>query len=291
MKITALMLVRNEAWILPYTLRAALLWCDNVLVLDHGSTDATAEIATDPRWVGTVRYEHEPEPRWLEMDFRHRMCELARMRGTTHFAMVDADECPTGNRLAGLRDLAADLAPGYALRLPMVCPWRGTEAYRVGRDTPYGDRACITTIIADHPAVGWSPAADGYQLHSRAPRNARGTFEPWRGPQRGGVFHLQWLAWDRLLWKQRRYVLRDLSAYQGREPVAETVARYTPAIDEANLATAPIPPEWWAPYGGPPPAPPPGGGWYEDDARAAWVSLPPSVQGDLPGWVRAPFVQ
>ncbi len=293
MKLTALMLVRDEAWILPYTIKAALMWCDDVVVLDHASTDGTAALIQDMerRYPKVVRYEYEEGSVWREMEFRHRMCELARMRGTTHFAMVDADEVPTGNKLGDLRGLAADLQPGYALRLPMVCPWRGTTAYRTGRDTPYGDRACITAIVADHPAVGWAPAADGYQLHARAPRSTRGIFEPWRGPHRGGIFHLQWLGWERLLWKQRRYVMRDLLEYPGREATDDVVAKYTPATDETNLQTSAIPTDWWAPYGGPPPSPPSGGGWFETEAREQYPKLTPKDRDQLPEWVRAPFVE
>ena len=35
--------VRNEAWCLGLTARAALKWCDELVILDHASNDATGE--------------------------------------------------------------------------------------------------------------------------------------------------------------------------------------------------------------------------------------------------------
>lgn len=37
--------VRNEAWCLGLTLRAVLMWCDEVIVLLHCCTDATEAIS------------------------------------------------------------------------------------------------------------------------------------------------------------------------------------------------------------------------------------------------------
>jgi glycosyltransferase involved in cell wall biosynthesis len=47
MKIVTIMPVRNEAWCLGLTARAALMWCDELVILDHASTDRTAEIASE----------------------------------------------------------------------------------------------------------------------------------------------------------------------------------------------------------------------------------------------------
>ncbi len=44
MKIVGLLPVRNEEWIIAYTLRALLRWVDEVIVLNHASTDRTGDI-------------------------------------------------------------------------------------------------------------------------------------------------------------------------------------------------------------------------------------------------------
>lgn len=287
MKITALFLVRNEERFLSHSLAAALRWCDAVDVLDHASTDGTADIvrAYPP---SVVRYEREDNPEWAEMDFRHRMGTGAAMRGATHLALVDADEIPTGNLLPKLRGFAADLQPGYSLVLPQVACWRGLGRFRCDTSSPYG-RGVISLLIACHPGLdGWGAAKDGYQHHARAPKGVRGQFQPYRRPSQGGVFHLQWIEWDRLLVKQARYILRDIVAYPGREPLERTLERYRPAIDEAGLETAPVPPEWWEPYGGPPAlAPAAAPPWFYEDGRRLWGLAPPTVRAALPPWVGA----
>lgn len=288
-KITALLLVRNEVHLLPYTLHAIFQWCDDVILLDHASTDGTADYLRSTSFCLSfgrhVLVEREDDPDWREMDFRHRLHTRARMRGATHLALVDADEVPTGNVLPLLRGWATDLPPGHALRLPMVVPWRTPDAFRVDRGSPYG-KGVITALVADHPSLEWAPAADGYQHHARAPSGLRGTHEPYRGAWKGGIFHLQWLWWDRLLWKQRRYVYRDLTAFAGREPIAATIARYAPAVDETALETMPTPATWWTPIGRPPIDAAPG--WYVDEARSLYARLSPAAVAALPAWARLP---
>ncbi|HXO41397.1 MAG TPA: glycosyltransferase, partial [Thermoanaerobaculia bacterium] len=44
MKLVGMMPVRNEDWVLGLSLRAALLFLDEVVVLDHGSSDGTPEL-------------------------------------------------------------------------------------------------------------------------------------------------------------------------------------------------------------------------------------------------------
>ena len=46
MKVSVLILTLNEAANLPACL-AALLWCDDIIVLDSGSIDETVQIARD----------------------------------------------------------------------------------------------------------------------------------------------------------------------------------------------------------------------------------------------------
>ena len=41
MKLICLMPARNEDWIIGLSARAALMWCDELIVMDHASTDRT----------------------------------------------------------------------------------------------------------------------------------------------------------------------------------------------------------------------------------------------------------
>ena len=98
MLLTALMPVRNEDWIIGFSLRAALQWCDNAVAINHASTDRSAEIIEEiQRETGRVTVLNEPDPKWDEMNHRQRMLDEGRRIGGTHFAIVDADEVITGH--------------------------------------------------------------------------------------------------------------------------------------------------------------------------------------------------
>jgi uncharacterized metal-binding protein YceD (DUF177 family) len=62
MKLVGLMLCRNSDWVIGLSLRAALMWCDAVVVLMHNCSDDTEEIVVLKRSeteinVATLIYE------------------------------------------------------------------------------------------------------------------------------------------------------------------------------------------------------------------------------------------
>ena len=68
MKLVCLMPCRNEDWIIGLSARAALMWCDHLVVLDHASTDDTQAIIYDlmGEYPGRIIYERV-EGEWLEI--------------------------------------------------------------------------------------------------------------------------------------------------------------------------------------------------------------------------------
>lgn len=245
MKITALFLVRSESWVLGCSLRAALEFCDEAIVLDHCSTDRTPEIAQS--FGPSVVYERVDDPEFREMTFRHFLLERARMRGATHIAMLDADEIISGNMLPRMRGMAADLSPGHCLSLPMVCVWRGLDQYRTDSNTVFF-KAKTPVLMADHPSLDWAPRPDGYELHSRAPQGTRAIYAPYTKAEQGGIMHLQWVSWARLIDKHAWCVLRERAFYGQRDTAQVINERYQRTLDENGMHLSPIPAEWWAPY-------------------------------------------
>ena len=69
MKLIGLMPVRNETWCLGLTLRAALMWCDEMVVWLHACTDDSKRITQDiAKETGRVRElwcETPDGTRWL----------------------------------------------------------------------------------------------------------------------------------------------------------------------------------------------------------------------------------
>lgn len=252
MKIVGVMLARNEDWIIGLSLRAALLWCDEVVVLDHGSTDGT------PGIVAEVQREHEGritlmrwpfDGAWLEADARQATLDAARRRGATHVAIVDADEALTGNWLGSIRDLFDDLMPGEVIALPMVSPWRSMREHRV--DKCVWTQSMLTLGFCDDANVAYM-THDGYHHHCRAPHGHRRVVHPLGegSPKYGGAMHLQWVDWKRVQAKHAWYKMMETVRYPGRKTPEELNAMYGQALDERGLKTESLPADWLAPYVG-----------------------------------------
>src|SRR5262245_25337749 len=104
-KIVGMMAVRNEDWVLGFSARVALMWCDALVIFDHASTDRTPQIITDLEkdHPGRVHRHREDSLKWDEMAHRQTMLEMARATGATHMAIIDADEIVTGNIVDKMR--------------------------------------------------------------------------------------------------------------------------------------------------------------------------------------------
>ena len=96
MKLISTMPVRNEAWVVGLSARVALMWCDELVILNHHSTDSTVEIIAELQRAepGRVHLISTPDAQWNEMQHREMMLDLARGKGATHIAIVDAERNP-----------------------------------------------------------------------------------------------------------------------------------------------------------------------------------------------------
>jgi len=245
MRLAALMPVRNEAWIAGLSLRVALRWCDEVVCLNHASTDRTgevlAEVATEHP--GRVTIIEEPAGTWAEMAHRQQLLAAARQRGATHCAIVDADEVITGDLMPQARALVEHLPAAGYLQVAMPCMWRAAGQYR--QDASIWSRASVTMAFRDHPSLYWK-SDKGYDYHHRDPYNSRAGQK--LGPERGGVMHLQWVYWRRLRAKQALYKMIETVRYPGLRSPAGLNEYYGHAVDEVGIRLAAAPPAWWAPY-------------------------------------------
>lgn len=205
MKIRGMMLCRNESWVMPCTVRAAMRWVDDLYILDDDSTDSTCELINQLQKEYPKRIKPYFWPRqeyWAEMDARQYLFEMAR--GASHYAIIDADEMLTANHLPNVRDWFSLLAPGQCIDVPMVAPWKGLSHY-----SPH-TRGVITLGFADTPKLCWKPrGTEQYHHHSRPPHGSSpDRLAPMIGED-GGCFHLQWAAWERKIWKERAYCMTE----------------------------------------------------------------------------------
>jgi hypothetical protein len=257
--------VRNEAWCLGLTLRAALLWCDEMVVFQHACTDGTQQIIWD------VEEEHPGRiinlvsslTDWHEMAQRQTMLEKAREFAATHIAIVDADEILTGNLLPSKTALNTintylnAIKPGECLQLPM-CQLRGSLD-RYHANGIWGNR-WLSVAFQDDPRFSWS----GDKFHAREPEYPGGgklrPYQPIKQGQ-GGSFHLWGVSERRLKAKHALYQVTEALRWPNksqdeirrqyslwRDPVASRLMY--PQMPEWGKpwTFADVPAEWWAPY-------------------------------------------
>lgn len=245
MKLTALMPARNESWVLGLSVRVAAMWADEVILLDHASTDNTHSIAIDATTeTGKVWYMREGSAEWAEMAHRQRMLAFARARGATHIAIVDADEILSGNLLKAIRPEVERLRPGQLLQIPMRNMHRSINEYRSDRSA-FG-QAITTVAFADDPALQWADK-DGYPHHQREPKGSRIGARIYPSQAEGGVMHLQFSNWRRLIAKHALYKMSERVRFP-QKPVREIDRLYSMAPNEAGLELSPAGADWWAPY-------------------------------------------
>lgn len=247
MQLIGLMPVRNEAWILGLSARVALLWVDHMVFLDHASTDATRAIldGVAAEYPGRVTVLAETAGVWAEMAHRQRLLDAAREAGATHLALIDADELLTGDLLPNIRSQVMALAPAQTLIVPMRNMWRSIDYWRSDVTSPFGRQACATIAVGMAPWLAWR-THNGYDHHHREPYGSR-IGHRLRVP--GGVMHLQFASWRRLLAKHALYKITERIRWPHKS-VEAIEALYNMAPNESGLQTTAAPPAWWNRYRG-----------------------------------------
>jgi hypothetical protein len=257
MKIIGLLPARNEDWILGLSARALLRWVDELVILDHCSTDKSRVM----EWAialehpaGKVTVICDNDPIWYEMAHRQQMLATAREHGATHIVMIDADEVLSANLVPHIRDIIAEIPDPCVLQLPWI----------TCRDSIHQQHASglwaeqyASAAFKDDPRCHWGQRA-GYDFHHRAPMGRpEHPFKPVTHVG-GGILHLQYSNPRRLLAKQALYKMTEVIRWPGRDSLAEINKRYDysvyggPVRPTNGLPTfdlSPVPGEWWDGYG------------------------------------------
>jgi len=263
MKIVGLMPVRNEAWILGLSARVALQWCDELVILNHASTDDSGPILMEladefPHRVLIVR---DDRPAWDEMRHRRAMLELARQMHapeSVHIAIVDADEVLTANLVPHVRSWVEGTPRGSILQLPLYNLRGGIDRYHV--NGVWGNRI-VSVAFADMPELHWG----GDMFHSREPHGARlAGFCPIAQGE-GGVLHFWGASEKRLHEKHRLYRVTERLRWPEKD-VAQIERTYSMA-EKGQPFVGDTPGKWV--YRGVPEA------WYADyeDLMAKYLEV------------------
>jgi hypothetical protein len=244
MRIIALMLVKNEDWIIGASLRMALEWCDGAVIMDDDSKDGTMDeildiCAASPKDTSVILKSSSFEY-WNEMDLRQELLVAGREFKGTHYALIDADEMITANILPDIRGIFSEIQIGEVLNVPMVPIWRDLDHYR--NDASVWSRSQLSIGFADTPALHWK-ARNGYHHHHRAPFGV--STQRMHPLANGGAMHLQFANWKRLKAKHAWYKMTEKLRWPDKEPVHKLNAKYNQALDETNIKVSQCPKDWW----------------------------------------------
>jgi hypothetical protein len=228
------------------------MFCDELIVLDHASTDATPQIlsAIAVEHPGRVLVLTDDDPTWREMAHRQRLLEKARERKATHVVTIDADELVSANLLSGMRNTILSTPPNHILQLPWVSV-SGSRWKHISKGPFFGQFA--SSAFRDHDAYHWR-ARDGYDFHHRHPMGRQMMPHKPIGWGAGGLLHLQFLSGRRLRAKQYLYCLTERLRWPDRDTADTIRRRYSLAVYGQDTPTAQpqdvqqVPEKWWAAY-------------------------------------------
>jgi len=232
MKIVALMHVKNEAAILPYTIPPLQQVVDDVLVLDTGSTDETVLLLD--RFSVQVRRtigEYCDYGSW-----RNQLVEWARNENATHQVWFDADECfSAAVTPQSLRRLVMPLRPGHKLALEWITMWKSLHAMRCDgewhqllKDFVFCDDG-RSAFTGTGPHTARTPGHNSRSLWTVTP------------PAKAAVLHLQFVDFASVQMKQAWYRCHD---YVEGDSALAVNERYSITMDGPHVRTKPVPDAW-----------------------------------------------
>lgn len=240
--------VREESWILGFSARVALSYCDSLVLYLHACTDGSLNIARKlhASYPGRVVVATNDSEKWDEMAQRQEALRIARDHGATHAAIVDSDEVASAQLATAAREMAEKLAPGQIISQAAVNLRNGWNYHANGL---WANRR-FDWIFRDAPHLCWK----GDKFHSRAPDNSRSVM-PYPS-NHTPILHLWGYEERRLIAKHSLYKLTERLRFPAR-PVKSIEHEYSLAIkgsheigwgNPATWTYAAVPDKWLAGY-------------------------------------------
>ncbi len=119
MKIITLVPVKNESWILHFSLKNFSIFSDEIIILDDNSSDELREIAKGYPKVKIAPFKTAEEH--VDMSLRRNiLLNEGRNSGGTHFVFLDADETFSDSFANNFREKIASAQKGETLYLPWI---------------------------------------------------------------------------------------------------------------------------------------------------------------------------
>jgi glycosyltransferase involved in cell wall biosynthesis len=238
-RILALMIARNEDWIIERTLRALSAFCDHIIVADHNSTDKTKEILKkySPQVIAT-----DPRDSKFSTKIRWHLLDVARNFEGNNFILVpDADEIFAANILEPeiLGELT-DVKPGTGIAMQFIHLWRNPLLWR-NDDSTWGPQYFWKErAFRDNRRMKYPPMLNPLDHNSNIPLCREN-----RRYEKVKILHFQFVLFERMSAKQRWY--RATEAYELGAGQAERINQYYIVTkDERQAVLEPVKAEWTA---------------------------------------------
>lgn len=234
--------VKNEAWILDYTLACASLWADHIIVADQQSTDGSRVIYK--KFPKVVMIENPAQ--YHASDVRKLLLDEARkIEGQNVIFSFDADEVPTGHILnREFWQQVESLKPGTSIQFEWINLWRSPGQYRV--DDSVNAPAWKHFGFIDDRKVSYTTLGVINDHTSRIPLETLPGTQKYELPK---VLHYQFANWQRTIYKQVHYRMTEwVQKKQTWWNALKINLKYFPTKDERTLKLTPVPPAWMTGY-------------------------------------------
>jgi glycosyltransferase involved in cell wall biosynthesis len=201
MKIITLVPIKNEAWILAFSLKNFSIFSDEIILLDDSSTDDSVGIAQLFPKVKILPYK-EQEKHVNMSTRRKKLLEAGRSSGGTHFIFLDADEILSDALVRNVKELLEKMTPGEKLLLSWIMVYKENNALWYSPE----DRINYKDFIFYDDHI--SSYGDKALSEARTPEGSKhNTVIPF---EKGYVFHLQHISSKRYELKQAWYRCQEL---------------------------------------------------------------------------------
>lgn len=209
-KIIVITPIKNEAWILHEFLSAVSIYADHIIVSDHASTDNSILIAESFPKATVIKTKFE---RFAESERRDELLIAARQYGANNLILsIDADEFLTPELVTSEYLKRIKSKPiGTRFHVPLWNVKPGFKKYWTPGLTPIG-------FIDDGST---HPGKDAIHF----PRIPQKSGAPSLELALGGLLHLQFIQWDRMMSKHRWYQVWETINFPTKSAV-EIFRRY-----------------------------------------------------------------
>ncbi len=201
MKVITLVPVKNESWILNFSLKNFSMFSDEIIMLDDASEDNSVATASAYPKATVIPYKDD-EPHVNMSKRRSALLEAGRKAGGTHFVCLDADETVSDALSRNLREELKSLSPGQKLLFPWILVNRSGEdfVYSKEYEDNYKDFA-----FYDDGKVGFIDRALSEERTPGSNDSAKKI-----GFEKGCVYHFQNIPLKRNQYKQAWYRCNEL---------------------------------------------------------------------------------